>query len=97
MNILNKVTDDLACEIAYLVTGIKNEHEVIDRIYGIDVGIMGRRNEVHTVDFRQQNETTIIYHIDRNSDPIYRKVNSKKLIRKKLRELNITNVEFNKL
>lgn len=97
MNLLDKITDELACKIADLAYGFEseNEHQVIDRINGIDVGLMGKYNETHTVDFRQEVDLVIINHINRNAEPQNQKVLSKNLIKKELAKVGIDKVAFN--
>jgi len=97
MNLLDRITDNLACKIADLVSGFdaENEHQVIDRIYGIDVGLMGKHNDVHTVDFRWEVDLVIIKHINRNAEPKKQKVLSKNLIKQELAKVGIDRVAFN--
>lgn len=97
MNILDKITDELACKIADLASGFdsENEHQVIDRINGIDVGLMGKYNETQTIDFSCENNLVLINYINRNAEPQKQKIRNKNLIRKELRKVGIDRVAFN--
>lgn len=97
MNLLDRITDELACKIADLASGFdaENEHQVIDRINGIDVGLMGKYNETHTVDFVLQEDVVVINHINRNAEPKNQKIRSKKLIKQQLTKVGIDKVVFN--
>lgn len=97
MNLLDRITDKLACKIADLASGFdaENEHQVIDRIYGIDVGLMGKYNEIQTVDFRWEVDLVTINYVNRNAEPQNQKIKCKNLIKQELAKVGINKVAFN--
>jgi hypothetical protein len=94
MEKLNKISDSLACKIADLACGFssENEHEVIDRIFGIDVGLMGKYNETFTVDFIEENGIVKITYFDRNQFEEIQEIKNKEEIIKLLNEIGISDV-----
>lgn len=94
MKILDKISDSLACKIADLACGFnsENEHEVIDRIFGIDVGLMGKRNETSTVDFIEENGIVKITYFDRNQFDEIQEIQNKEQIISLLKDIGVFDV-----
>lgn len=93
------ITDEMAVEIADLAAnkGCPREHQVIDRIDGICVGLFGKYQDELIVQISESDETVIIYRYDNSMVRPIRRIYNKGIIIRKLRECGIQRVEFNKV